>query len=182
MCKKPLWADAAGMTIRTPYLGQISQIDWMLESRLCGGGKAGRAVSLGHERVALVAVLADDLAVGGNVLAVMATEASVVIVVPKVVGMGLPVQFHFGECRAAIDCLHFVDGIADFLHALLDRGRLRACMHIDVLRSGRVRRQNDGFSFRPERVFDRGGQDLVQPCGGILGRSALGRRRLIRFF
>jgi hypothetical protein len=47
--------------------------------------------------VALVAVLADDFAVAGNVLAVMAAEAAIVIVVPEVVGMGLPVQLHLGE-------------------------------------------------------------------------------------
>src|SRR5579864_8615754 len=101
------------MAIRTAYLGQISQIDWMLEGRLGGGGKAGRPVRLGHECVALVAVLADDLAVGADVLAVMAAKAAVVVVVPQIVGMCLPVQLHLGKRRALKDCLNLGDGAAN---------------------------------------------------------------------
>ena len=41
--------------------------------------------------------LADDFAVGTDMLAVMAAEASVEVVVAEIVGMGLPVQLHLGE-------------------------------------------------------------------------------------
>lgn len=80
--KVKLRADPSGMTVGTGYLGQISYIDGMLESRRRRGGHAGRAFGFGQESVALSAVLADDLAVGAEVLAVMATEAAVVVIVP----------------------------------------------------------------------------------------------------
>ena len=74
--RKLLRADAPGMTIGAAYLSQISQIDWMLEGGQCGRGQAGRAVSFGHEGVALVAIFADHSAVGADVLPVMAAEAT----------------------------------------------------------------------------------------------------------
>src|ERR1700686_3604283 len=109
-CLRP---DAPGIAICAAYLSQISQIDWMLECGQCSRGQAGRAFGLGHEGVALVAILADDSAVGADVLAVMAAEATVVVVVPEVVGMRLPVQLHFGEGGTFEDLLNLGDRIAN---------------------------------------------------------------------
>src|ERR1035437_1796951 len=82
-----LRADSAGMAIRAGHLCQISQIDGMLESGQCSGGQTGRAFGLGHERMALVAVFADDPAIRADMLAIVAAEAAVVVVVPEVVGI-----------------------------------------------------------------------------------------------
>src|SRR5579864_252760 len=101
------------MAIRAAYLGQISQIDWVLESGQSCRGQARRAFGLRHQGVALVAILADNSAVGADMLAVMATEATVVVVMPKVVGMRLPVQLHLGEGRAFEDLLNLGDRIAN---------------------------------------------------------------------
>jgi len=84
----------------------------MLERR-CRGGRGDRALSFRHYGVTLVAIFADYAAVGADVLAVMAAEASRVIVVPKIVGMRLPVQLHVRESCAAIDLLNLDDRIAD---------------------------------------------------------------------
>ena len=59
--------------------------------------------------MASVAVLGDDLPVGADVLAVVATETPVEIIVTNVVGMSLPVNFHIGEETGAVDVLHGSD-------------------------------------------------------------------------
>src|SRR5208283_6138301 len=101
------------MTVGAIDLCQISQIDWMLEGwgRCCGC--AGRALGFGHEGVALVAVPAHHPAVGANVLPVVAAEAATVVVMAQVVGMSLPIQLHFGECRAPENLLNLGDRVAN---------------------------------------------------------------------
>src|SRR5579859_5157737 len=104
------------MTVGTTHLGQISDVDRVLEGRNCGWGCGGSfcAFCLRHDSVALGAVFADYLAVGAGVLAVVAAEASVVVVVAEIVGMRLPVQLHFGERGAPENILDFGDRVTNF--------------------------------------------------------------------
>src|SRR5690348_18352868 len=64
--------------------------------------------------MALITVLADDSAIATHVLPVVATEAAIEVVMPQIVGMGLPVHLHFGKLRVLEDLLQFGNGIADF--------------------------------------------------------------------
>ena|ERR1051326_2895980 len=106
-----LWAGAAGVAVRAVDLRQVANIDRVLEGGWSWGG-AGRTFRFRHQRMALIAVPADDAAIRGDVLSVMAAEAAGVIVVAEIVGMGLPVQLHFGEGRSAENLLNLRDRIA----------------------------------------------------------------------
>src|ERR1035441_5483631 len=105
--------NSSVVTIGTAHLRQISQIDRMFETRHGCGGKARCAIGLRQQRVALVAILADDFAVGADVLAVVTAEASGIVEVPQVVGMRLPVQLHFGKRSSFEDLLNLSHGVAN---------------------------------------------------------------------
>ena len=87
----------------------------MLESVLASGGHQLRgALALGHERVALVTITAQNPAVRAYVLSVVTAEASAEIVMAQIVGMRLPVHLHLGEGGALENLLHFSNGVANF--------------------------------------------------------------------
>ena len=58
----------------------------MLEHGWTRGRNGGRTLRFGHQRVALVAFLADDSAVGTHMLSVMAAEAAIEVVMPRLLG------------------------------------------------------------------------------------------------
>ena len=62
-----------------------------------------------------VAFLPDHLTIPAHVLAPVATEASRVVEVPEVVGVGLPVHFHFGKDVGLVQPLHLGDSGLDRL-------------------------------------------------------------------
>ena len=109
-----LRADSAGVAVGAVDLRKISEIHRVLEGRHRICGDAGRAFGLRHQGMALVAVFADHLAIGADVLSVVAAETSDGIVVSQVVGVGLPVQLHFRERGAAEDLLNLGHCVANF--------------------------------------------------------------------
>lgn len=74
---------------------------------LTGGGRERRALI--ENRVAGVAIVADDLAGGALMLAVVAAEAALRIEVADVVRVRLPVRLHFGKEVGLVNALHFAD-------------------------------------------------------------------------
>ena len=84
----------------------------MLEHGWAGTGRG--ALGVVHYRVALVAIPANDPAVAAHMLAVVATEAAIEIIMAEIIRMSLPVQFHLGEGGVLKNLLEFSDGVTDF--------------------------------------------------------------------
>jgi hypothetical protein len=85
----------------------------VLELLPCYRPEDGRARLLGNQRVAGIAVFWNYLAISAHVLAIVATETSTEIKMADVVGMGLPIHFHFRKCCSLINSLHFIDRVAN---------------------------------------------------------------------
>src|SRR5205823_3424315 len=96
-----LGADPAAVAVVAADLGEIAEIDWMLEVDLLQGRSGHATFLLLGEGVASVAILADHFAILAYVLPIMAAETSAGVEMAEVVGMGLPVQLHFREGGAA---------------------------------------------------------------------------------
>src|SRR5215467_8481984 len=111
--KTRLRPDPAAVAVAAVDLCHISEINRMFEGDGSWRRQRNRPLILSQNGVAGVAILAHNLAIGADVLTVMTAEAAVEIEMPDVVGMGLPIQLHLGECRALVDGLQFVDGVAD---------------------------------------------------------------------
>src|SRR4051795_9407679 len=94
------------MAIGTIDASQIADIDRMLEGRV-------RGVRLRKNGVADLAVFADLLPVFADVLVVVAAEAAHRREMPEVVGMGAPVDAHFGEADGPEDFLYRLYGAVD---------------------------------------------------------------------
>ena len=102
------------MAVAAVHLGHVAQVNGVLEADLLHRRHAQPALFLAEHAVAGLAVLGDDLAVGADVLPVVAAEAAVEVEVADVVGMRAPVELHFGEERELVDALDFFDGAANF--------------------------------------------------------------------
>ena len=114
---KNLRTHAARVAVGAVHLRQIADIDGVLEGWDSVCSEATCAAAFREHRMALVAFPADDFAVGADMLAVVAAEASVEIEVSEIVGMCLPVQLHLRECGALEDLLHFRYSCCGFLTA-----------------------------------------------------------------
>lgn len=65
------------------------------------------ALELRLHRVARIAVFADHLAIGADVLSIVAPEAAQSVEVTDIVGVRAPVSFHVRKKRGLIDVLKF---------------------------------------------------------------------------
>ena len=87
---------APSMTVGTVKFSQIAQIDRVIELAVFERNRRARLRLIQH-RVAEVAVFPDDASCLAYVLAVVATETTLIVEVPGIIGMSLPVDFHFRE-------------------------------------------------------------------------------------
>src|SRR6478672_3164745 len=104
----------------------------MLEQRRAGSSR--RALGVRHYRVALVAILTNDSAVAAHMLAVVAAEAAIEVIMAEIIGMGLPVKLHLGEGGVLENLLEFGDGVTDFqLLGFCDAGIFAFVEIVDTL-------------------------------------------------
>ena len=129
-----LRTHSAGVAVGAVDLGQVSDVDRMLEGGRCRGGDTGRAFGLGHQSVALVAVPAHNLAISAHVLAVVTPKAAAEVKVSHVVGVSLPVELHFGEGSALENLPYFGDSVANF--QLLRFRHVRIFVLVETLHAG----------------------------------------------
>ena len=126
--------DSSGVAVGAVYLRQISDVDRMLEHRWTRRRYSGGALRFGHQRVALITILADDSAIATHVLPIMAAEAAIEVVMAQIVGVGLPVHFHFWKLGVLKDLLQFGDRVSNLeLPGLRNVGILALVEVIDAL-------------------------------------------------
>ena len=65
--------------------------------------------ALADDRVADITVTGDGFAIGADMVAIVAAEASGKVHVADIVGVFAPVDFHFGENIAGVDAPHAVN-------------------------------------------------------------------------
>src|SRR5512142_1919667 len=106
-CTDRLRPATAGVAIAAAYGRQVTEIYGVLEGHAFRIQRSGDSFLLAQDRVAGIAFLGNDLALGAHVLAIMTTETTGEVEVADVVVMGFPVQLHLGKSRAAIDALQF---------------------------------------------------------------------------
>ena len=86
--------DATGMTIAAVHLGQIPNVHRMFEGNsFFVTNQRCAALELRLHRVARIAVFADHLAIGADVLSIVAPEAAQSVEVTDIVGVRAPVSF-----------------------------------------------------------------------------------------
>ena len=98
----------------THIIAAITEVDGVLE--LAVGNRDGFVFErLGHGRVTYGAVVADDLARGAEMLAVVAAETPLSVEVPDVVSVGTPIGLHLGEKVSLIYELDLLNGGGDHI-------------------------------------------------------------------
>src|ERR671922_23873 len=85
----------------------------MFESHAFGRDRGSSAFLFAQDCMASITILADDLAIGADVLAVVTAETTQKIKVADVVVVSLPVQLHLRKSGAAINALQFADRVAN---------------------------------------------------------------------
>src|SRR6185312_8326291 len=96
-----------GVALRTLACADV-QLQRMREcSVFCGNGSG--PVTLVEGCMADVAVVANHLAGGTEVLSIVTAEATKVVVVTHIIGMRLPVDFHLRENAGRENLLHLRD-------------------------------------------------------------------------
>src|SRR5664279_1467346 len=110
-----LRSDAPGMAVSTIDAREVANIHRMFERLRLHLRQMRCTLLLIEQRVARVAVLADDLAVLADVVAIVTAETAWIEHVPDIVGMGLPIHFHVWEEGGFVDALQLGDGGIDLL-------------------------------------------------------------------
>ena len=100
------------MTDRALKRISVAQIDRVLKLTVLRR-EGFSAESLVDRRVANAAVVSDNLSFFTKMLSVVASETALHLVMPDVVGVRLPVGFHFGKEIRLINSLRFRDRAAD---------------------------------------------------------------------
>ena len=104
-----LRAGPAGVAVAAVHGCHVAQIDRMLERCAFRGYKRGIPFTLTQHGVASIAFFGNDLALGADMLAVMAAKTSRKIEMTDVVVVSSPVQFHLWKGGRTVDPLEFRD-------------------------------------------------------------------------
>src|SRR5438045_9058958 len=102
-----LRAGPAGVAVAAVHGCHIAQIDRMLERCAFRGYNRRIPFTLTQHGVASVAFFGNNLALGADMLAIMAAKTSRKIVMPDVVVVSSPVQLHLWKCGRTVEPLEF---------------------------------------------------------------------------